>query len=524
MLAGGPMKVHGEKGDINSLFLLDGVIHGFKVIDPHAVVESYESTNYKSATVDARGYINDIIDNELATGKLSIVDRKPHCIHALGAVEKSSGGYRPITDASKPEGYSINNYMSETFQHFKFNSIDDICENLNPGDFLGVTDISAAYRSVLIRPSDRKYQGLRWDVDGKEVYIQDNFLSFGCRASPYIFNSLTDAVSRYMQGCGFTCYNYLDDFLVVGDSFYSCQEAQLALHTLLRSLGFDIAYKKVLSPTRVQRYLGIEIDTVEMKLRLPTDKLAKLHEELAFFAGRRQATRKQLQRLCGILGHCSTVVRGGRTFSHRIIGMLGGFTPKRRRITLSKGFFEDLDWWEKFSRWFNGEAKMVGRRLKDQVDIFSDASGSGFGVAYGTDWLAGCWKKDLDSCADKHSHLCHSPGIEVPDNINVQELYPLVEALWRWGPQWRNCKVLCHSDNTQVVTGVNTGRSDNKVAMSLLRRIFWLSVIYNCHIICEHIPGKLNVTADALSRLLDSKVQIPSGLCCRCRPVASDPG
>jgi hypothetical protein len=523
MLSGGPNKVYGDHWDVNSLFILDGVMHGFKIIDPYAKVIEYESENYKSATVDAYDFINDIIINEIDSGKLSVIDRKPHCIHALGAVEKSSGGFRPITDASKPDWFSINNYMSETFQHFTFCSMDDICDSLSPGSFLGVTDISAAYRSVLIRMCDRKYQGLKWNVGNKEVYVQDNFLSFGARASPYIFNSLTDAVTRYMNSCGFKCFNYLDDFLVIGDSFSSCQEAQLALHSLLRSLGFDIAYKKVRSPSKVQRYLGIDIDTIQMKLLLPADKVDKLHEELAFFAGRRQATRKQLQRLCGILSHCSTVIRGGRTFSHRIVGLLSNFSPTKRRITLSKTFFADLDWWRNFSYWFNGEAKMVGRRVSDQLVISMDASGSGFGVVAGNDWIAGCWKKDLDSNMDKHSHFSHTPDTEIPDNINVQELYPLVEALWRWGPQWRNCKILCMSDNTQVVTGINSGKSDNLIAMSLLRRIFWLCVLHNCHVVSMHIPGKLNIEADALSRLLDDKAQVPLGFCCRCRPTSSDP-
>ena len=154
-----------------------------------------------------------------------------------------------------------------------------------------------------------------------------------------------------------------------------------------------------------------------------------------------------------------------------------------------------------------------------------DASGSGYGVVSERDWLAGAWKSDLDAIHDTHSHLCHAPGDEVPSNINVQELYPLLEAFWRWGYLWRDCKVVVNCDNTQVVTGLNTGRSDNPVAMNFLRRIFWLSVLFNCHVVCVHIPGKLNVQADALSRLLENNSCIPSGFCCcRCMPVASDPG
>ena len=82
------------------------------------------------------------------------------------------------------------------------------------------------------------------------------------------------------------------------------------LHKVLRDLGFYISYKKVLSPMTTQRYLGIDIDSVAMQLRLPEDKMLRLTDELTFFDGRRKATKRQLQRLCGILAHCAQLVPG----------------------------------------------------------------------------------------------------------------------------------------------------------------------------------------------------------------------
>lgn len=166
----------------------------------------------------------------------------------------------------------------------------------------------------------------------------------------------------------------------------------------------------------------------------------------------------------------------------------------------------------------------MDKRTQNNSTVFMDASGTGFGAVTGSDWLAGAWLKDLDSDHDHHTHLCHNPGDEIPDNINVRELYPVIEALWRWGPSWRDCKVKRMSDNTQVVAGINTGRSDNMVAMNLLRRIFWLSVLYNCHLVGVHIPGRFNYTADALSRLVETGRTVPVGLCCRCQPVVTNPG
>ena len=245
--------------------------------------------------------------------------------------------------------------MEQTFSTFSYKSVDLVVDNMSEMDYMAVTDITSAYRSVLIRPCDRSLQGLKWEMRGKEIFIQDNFLSFGTRVAPFIFSRITDAVARYVCAHGYFCINYLDDFLVKGQDYQSCKEAQLFLHATLRSLGFFIAYNKVRTPSRVQLYLGIELDSISMKMRLPQDKVDNLHSELLFFRGRRRSTKKQLQRLCGVLGHCATLVRGGRTFSHRVIGMLKLFKHGKRYVTLSAAFHKDLEWWEEFANFFNGK-------------------------------------------------------------------------------------------------------------------------------------------------------------------------
>ena len=43
------------------------------------------------------------------------------------------------------------------------------------------------------------------------------------------------------------------------------------------------------------------IDSQSLTLSLPEDKIVKLHKELEFFVDRTRATKKQIQRLCGII-------------------------------------------------------------------------------------------------------------------------------------------------------------------------------------------------------------------------------
>ena len=468
--------------DADSLFVMDGIMHGFKLVDPGAEVGPYISDNYYSATVGSREEMDVLIQSELAQGKLSVVHVKPECVHAMGAIRKPSGKIRNITDCSRPENLSINSYMEETFSSFSYKSVDTVTSLLDQGDFMAVTDISNAYRSIMIRPCDRTRQGLSWFIDGENVWLEDNCISFGTRAAPFIFSRITDAIVRYLERNGIRSVNYLDDFIVLGSSESECTAAQLFLHQSLRNLGFYIAYPEVVSPSTKVTYLGVVIDWVNMQLSLPQEKLDKLQKELEFFSGRRRATKKQIQRLCGILGHCSTLVKGGRTFSHRVISLLKCFTQHRRYVTLNGAFRLDLLWWKEFSAQFNGEAKIISTKAQDRVVLQTDSSDQGYGAVWGSDWCAGTWMSDLCSTNDLHGHLVNSISDFADAHISVKEMYPILVALQRWGPKWRDKKIDCMTDNTQVLHAINKGRSVNDLSMSLLRRIFWLTVMYNCHV------------------------------------------
>ena len=143
--------------------------------------------------------------------------------------------------------------------------------------------------------------------------------------------------------------NYLYDFIVFADSYEECKSAQLHLHALLRDLSFHIAYKKVVLLSTKVIYLGVEINSIDITLKLPQIKLDKLHPELQFFLQKRRATLRQLQRLAGTLRHCATLIRGSRTCSHRVISLLKCFKDGRKYVTLGKEFRLDLLWWNDFA-------------------------------------------------------------------------------------------------------------------------------------------------------------------------------
>lgn len=150
-----------ESWDIDSVYLLDGVINGFRLLDKSAVIAPYQMANYGSCFFEgAYASLNKLILEEVQAGKLSVVEKQPNCVHALGALSKSRGGIRPITDCSRPRDLSVNHHTSETFSTFSFVKMWEILQNVSQDIYMATVDLKSAYRSVLIHPSNRTYFGL----------------------------------------------------------------------------------------------------------------------------------------------------------------------------------------------------------------------------------------------------------------------------------------------------------------------------------------------------------------------------
>ena len=164
---------------------------------------------------------------------------------------------------------------------------------------------------MLIRLSISTYcwerQGLSWDFGDGVINLRDNHFCMSLSSSPFVFSQISDFMVRCMVGVGFEqCVNYLDDFCVISRSLAGCVEAQHALVSILRRLGFYISFKKLTPPQQVTCFLVIDVNSVAMELRLPADKLEKLKEQLKLYLRKRKTTRLELE---GLGGSSRTSVR-----------------------------------------------------------------------------------------------------------------------------------------------------------------------------------------------------------------------
>ena len=202
------------------------------------------------------------------------------------------GQWRLIVDLSSPAGHSVNDGISRSLCSLTYVSVDTavkLVEQLGRGTLLAKVDIQSAYRMLPIHPDDRWLLGMRWEGS---VFV-DTALPFGLRSAPKIFTAVADALEWIVKCEGVSSViHYLDDFLLAG-SPGSLQCAR-DLNTLLSSfsrLGVPVATQKLEGPTTCLTFLGIEIDTMALQLRLPQVKLVELRALVSTWMGKRSCTK-----------------------------------------------------------------------------------------------------------------------------------------------------------------------------------------------------------------------------------------
>lgn len=454
-------------------------------MEANAITKYVNVENYQSATsVSMRARSEAQINSELENGHYKIVQEKPHIVSALGAIpKKNSSKIRLIHDCSRPSGYALNDFT--TTDHFKYQSIQDAVDLVTPNCYFAKIDLANAFRSVKIHPSNFKATGLKWRFgsDKHYTYMVDQRLPFGASRSPQIFNRITQSVRDIMASRGYsTVICYLDDFLIVAKTYSECQQALNELLKLLRELGFQINYHKIDGPSQALVFLGLTLNSVNMTISVPDDKLCETRDLLEQFLYAKRVTKRQIQSLVGKLNWITQCIYGGRFHVRRLIDKSNTLKAGWHRTNVTREMKLDILWWLHFMEYFNGTMPMIENRAATAVSI--DACPIAAGGFYNGDIVYTPWPKKTSSLP-----------------INYLEVLSLEPATRRWAPVWANRKVFVHCDNLAACAIINKGSCKNPVVMDSLRRVFWLSAIFNFRLKAVYYDGKSNFLSDSVSRL-----------------------
>ena len=395
---------------------------------------------------------------------------------------------RLILDLSSPRGDAVNDGISqEDFAcvYSKFDDAVNIIRHLGRGAFMAKVDIKHAFRICPVSPDQWPLLCYQW----LDQFFIDTRLPFGSRSSPFIFNTFAMALAWIIINVGGLMFliHYLDDFFMAHYSESVCQHDLDVFLSICSELGVPLADDKTVGPSTRVTYLGIEIDSSDMTIRLPSDKMEKIQLLLHTWKTKRKCTKQELLSLIGILSFACKVVKGGRMFLRRLIDLSTTVPSLHHHVYLNSEAQADIQWWLQFLPHWNGIAIIHPPPINShELHLYTDASDVGLGGFYGNNWFSSAWRDDWKPSLTNH--------------INARELFAVWTALFLWGDSWVNNEILIFTDNQAVVDVWLSGTCKDKLMMKLIRCMFFFAAKRNINILVAHVPGKVNTDADLLSR------------------------
>ena len=286
--------------------IVDLLQYGFPLDFDHSKPLNGTYENHSSAIKfpqHVHKYISTEIEYEAILGPFKEYPFPCHVSPFLTREKPHSENRRVILDLSFPVGQSVNDGVAkdkylDTYFELNYPSVDTIINSLK---FLGPTallykiDISRAFRHIRIDPGDLDLLGIQHE----HLFI-DRTLPFGFRHGSVFFQRCTDAV-RYIMKHKYKfpyLYNYIDDLVYTGLP-QDIHQSYSTLLGLLQELGLEISQSKLIAPTSCAVCLGIEINTVDKTLKIPSEKLKEIQQICSAFAFKSRVTKNQFQLLLG---------------------------------------------------------------------------------------------------------------------------------------------------------------------------------------------------------------------------------
>ncbi|CAG2191649.1 unnamed protein product [Mytilus edulis] len=253
---------------------------------------------------------------------------------------------------------------------------------------------------------------------------------------------------------------YIDDSLLLGDTYHECLKNIEDTVTLLDGLGFTIhPEKSVFLPTQEIVFLGFIINTLNMTLQLTSERKKSLIEQCKLLLYQKKVTIRDLARVIGKMVASEPGVKYAPLYfkdlehfkDKSLKGNQGNFDAIIELDIRSK---ELLHWWID-NIMFSYKSMTISQ---PSVIFYSDASKTGWGGFNKTYQLTdnGFWTHD-----------------EILEHINFLELKAALLTLQSLGHMLHDTHIRLYVDNTVAVSYIHNfgGRKDNVTADKLSRKL-----------------------------------------------------
>ena len=248
--------------------------------------------------------------------------------------------------------------------------------------------------------------------------------------------------------------------------------------------------EKCTPPATSATWLGFIVDTVEVSITLPADKLNDVLLDCRSWMGKSTASRRQTQSFSSTLQHLMKCIKPAARFTNRVLAVLRA-TPFKGQHVFDKSLLLDLCWFEKFRHAYNGVQLLSTDKRKGWV-LQCDSTLLGWGAF----------------SPDKYYGIVYDQVIlDIEFGIAQLEALNLVLVLKMLMPNdpHKFCNIV-NTDNAASQQVLEVGRDKDLVlcacacACACTRQIWLFSALLNFELHIQHKPGEDLVLADALSR------------------------
>ena len=422
----------------------------------------------------------------------------------VGLVPKDKGKKtRLIFHLSYPKnGESVNSCIPEDLCSVKYPDFMEavaMCFQEGKACYCAKSDMSMAFRNVPMNKDSWCFLVLKATnpKDGKTYYFVDKCLPFGASISCAIFQAFSDSVAFLVHHRTHKpLVNYLDDFFFAALQKILCDGQVRVFLDICETIVFPVSLEKTFWGTQLLTFLGLLIDTINQRIGIPMDKLAKAIELVDYILNKKnkKITLHQLQQLTGFLNFLCRCIVPGRAFTRRLYSL--GDNDKllpHHHIRLTGECRMDMEIWKRFltsPEIFSRPFISCMEQTSKDIDMYSDASGGvgkGFGAYCGTRWTFMPWNKTWLR--------------EEKPSIEYLELYGVTIGVLLWIKDFQNSTLMLHCDNESACRMINNSSSGCKNCMVLIRLIVLECLVNNVDLSAEWVSTGDNGKADAISRM-----------------------
>ena len=288
--------------------LIEFLKFGFP-IEHNGSAVTHNRVNHKGAQQPFYNDIIEYLDTEIhEQAVLGPLEHPPFegqvGISPLNSVpKKDSSKRRIILDLSFPEGTSVNDGIPVDWyqgEHSKlvFPTIDDLVNIIHRkgvGCLLFKQDIRRAYRWLPLDVGCIHLLGYMF----MGLYFFDLVMPMGLCSAARCCQMLTDAITFVFFEEGYEAVNYIDDF-GRAETAEQAWDAFYKLGSIIQKVGLTEAEDKASPPSAIMIFLGLEVNTIKMTIKIPYGKLEEIRLELSKWFLNRRVSKRQVQRLVGL--------------------------------------------------------------------------------------------------------------------------------------------------------------------------------------------------------------------------------